>query len=294
MLPRSGSNFLAQLLEIHPDCVVSSIPEDWLLAESRILSRYATAVARRWSFYPRWKIGPDTREDLVRHLGDALISFLHAQTRGANDKRLISKTPAVKTLSNFFQLFPGAYLLILVRDGRSVVESSFRSFNFPRKRVTRWWKSAAEDVLEFDRENRESGLQYRIVRYEDLLCNFSKEMMDILQFLDLDPRLYDFSRSENLPVLGSSSTTDDSGDWTWKISHGSGNLGSLERWSGWERGQHEHFNWIASKELEALGYQTRVFSGRHLVWRCIKLSWFLEDVLRQTYWRLAGLIKPER
>ncbi len=280
ILFRSGTNYLARLLELHPDCALSSLPEDWLLADSDRLTRYVDAVSERWNWDPAWNIEPDAGEHLVRHLGDALVSFLHARSEEAHGKRLVTKTPGVQALPNFFRLFPNAHLLILIRDGRSVVESSARSFGYPPNQVTSWWTHAAGQIVDFDCTHRGSGLPYRLVRYEELTRDPRREMGKILRFLDLDPQAYDFSQIESLPVFGSSTTRSASGEWEWKISPGSGDLGSLERWSDWSRGQHERFNWTAGERLEELGYQAKRSSDHQLLWLCAKLWWLVKDLLR--------------
>ena len=38
ILGRSGTNYLTEMLALHPACAVSRIPEDWLLAKSECLT----------------------------------------------------------------------------------------------------------------------------------------------------------------------------------------------------------------------------------------------------------------
>ena len=57
--------------------------------------------------------------------------------------RLVTKTPTVKNLGLFFQLFPTSKLLVLVRDGRSVVESAVRTFDRPYGHAAREWASSS-------------------------------------------------------------------------------------------------------------------------------------------------------
>jgi hypothetical protein len=294
ILFRSGTNYLARLLELHPDCVLSPIPEDWLLANSSHITQFVDAVTARWTRDPQWGIDPEKGEHLIEHLGNAMVSFLYAQSGNTKGQKLLTKTPDVTELPNFFSLFPDAHLLVLVRDGRSVVESTVRSFGFPPHHVARWWASAADRVIDFQPAQKPGNRRYRMVRYEDLVCEPAREMSEILSFLGLAAETYDFQGIEKMPVFGSSNTRNESGHWEWKISDDSGNLGALERWSGWSRNQHERFNWIAGKQLTKLGYSEVRFSDRKWLWSCKKIVWSVEDSLRRAYAMLTGNPKFRR
>src|SRR5262245_57486813 len=152
---RSGTNFLFHLLCLHPDCDPGGpIWENYLLMHAGALVRYADAVYD--SFNPEWRvdeiIGP--RDVLLRHIGDGLIEYLNLQhdhrsatgAMRANDaltggsvKRLVTKTPSVRHLTAFLKIFPHSPLLIIVRDGRAVVESGSRSFGWDREWAIRDW-----------------------------------------------------------------------------------------------------------------------------------------------------------
>ena len=60
-------------------------------------------------------------------LGDGLVSFLWVE----RDRRLVAKTASVRNVDRFFTFFLRAHLLILVRDGRSVVQSCMSTFGSP-------------------------------------------------------------------------------------------------------------------------------------------------------------------
>jgi protein-tyrosine sulfotransferase len=251
---------------LHPDCGQAWPDEDWLLSESWALTDYADAMGERWRRDPAWYAYPEVGARLLRHLGGGLVSFLSERAAG---KRIVSKTPSVSNLDRFFALFPDAYLLILVRDGRSVVESTVKSMGDHRGQVARRWAAAAYCILEFDRENRDHAHRYRIVRYEDLVRDPAGKMTEILGFLGLDVERYDFSAIARLPVLGSSFTPNPEGRWKWKIAPPTGDEGFIERWRDWSRFQHERFNRIAGDALERLGYQPVWFTRNRLPWRMI-------------------------
>jgi hypothetical protein len=125
---RSGTNYLFHLLELHPDCVgLGPIWEDYLLHHSNLLVRYVKDVYGSWN--PTWEveknIGPPAT--LLHYIGEALTRFLHLQVihnltnlaepdqkllSNLHPKFLLTKTPSVRCLENFFTLFPDTYLLM--------------------------------------------------------------------------------------------------------------------------------------------------------------------------------------
>ena len=50
---RCGTSFLCDLLALHPDClaVQERVPEDFFLAESRLITRYADNLFRIWAHW---------------------------------------------------------------------------------------------------------------------------------------------------------------------------------------------------------------------------------------------------
>jgi hypothetical protein len=288
---RSGTNYLAALLNLHPDCYHSWLHENWVLSEWQAVAGFAATMGERWRRDPAWEVPSDVEDRLARHLGIGMLSFLSA---GADGARLVTKTPSVYGLERFFAVFPNAYLLILVRDGRSVVESSTRSSGHDPAQVARWWAAAADRILRFDREHRVGDRCYRIVRYEDLVRDTENQMAEILRFLHLDVARYDFSKGTRLPVFGSSATRDDAGHWKWQISPRVDDLGSVERWAGWSRSRHERFNWIAGDRLEAFGYAPMRFPSRRRLWWMLTAAWSAAMLPRRAVRRLRRRGKVDR
>jgi hypothetical protein len=223
-------------------------------------------MGERWQRDPKWYAYPEVGARLLRHLGGGLISFLSERADG---KRIVSKTPSVAGLDRFFALFPNAHLLILVRDGRSVVASTVKSMGDPPGEVTRRWTEAAYGILNFDQDNRDHAHRYRIVRYEDLVRDPAGKMKELLGFLALDVARYDFAAIARVPVLGSSYTPNPDGQWKWQAAPPTGDERFIERWRDWSRLRHERFNCIAADALERLGYQPVWFTRNRLPWRVI-------------------------
>jgi Sulfotransferase family len=284
--PRSGTNYLHDLIRIHPACdsESSALEEDFLVANAPLLLRYAASVSRSWK--QRWGEGELEQEKhlLCAKIGEGLASFLHAQLNRRKGRslppsplggrRLVTKTPQVTNLDLFFEVFPSAPLLILVRDGRSVVESSAKTFGHPYGYAARAWASSAEEILSFKRRHPQA--HYLMVRYEDLYQNVESELRRIFLFLGLDPELYDYSAAANLPVRGSSAVrAQGSGAsrdfWVaegvhWKPIPKPADFNPLTRWSNWSRAKHERFNWIAGRSMPAFGYSPRRYTGARALW----------------------------
>jgi protein-tyrosine sulfotransferase len=251
IMPRSGTNFLWDLLLVHPDCAPAREPvrEDLFLNHADHLVAFAEEVRASWD--PRWgDFAPDVGERLQAALGDGLISFLWTD----RSRRLVTKSPSVRHLGRFFVLYPGARLLILVRDGRSVVQSSMETFGWDFDRACRAWADAAEEILRFQQAEAARSDRWRLVRYEDLVDDPEGQLRPILAFLGLDPARYDFAAARGLPVRGSSAFGRRDGEVHWEPVAKDASFAPKERWRSWPGGRLERFDWLAGDQLRRLGY----------------------------------------
>ncbi len=301
ILQRSGTVFFRDLFKLHPDCVIPvPIWEDYLVYHADLLAKYANSVSRDWK--TDWEV-EDQAEILCEFLGKGLLSFLNSragricadggyETIQISDdsekgKRLVIKTPSVRNLGCFFKLFPRAYLIILVRDGRSVVESGFKTFGWNYEATMRVWADAARTILDFDRTFKDSDSKYLIVRYEDLYNHLEKELRRIFNFVGLDTEAYDFDRAVNSPVRGSSELgRQGEGDVHWKPVEKTLDFNPLLRWSHWGRALHERFNWIAGQYLVDFGYERKEYATNRLWWtvwnRAMDVKWQLREMSQAT------------
>jgi len=254
------------------------------------------------SWDPEWqvdkRIGP--QETLLRYFGDALRNFLKLQVElktakmpvseqehpgKLEPKLLLTKSPSVKNLNNFFKLFPDDYLLIIVRDGRAVLESGVRSFDWNYEKGMRDWAAAAKIIINFQKKYRNSGKKFLIVKYEDLYKNTKDELLKIFTFLGLDAKLYNFEDAQSLSVTGSSDVRKSGSEkMHWKPVEKTSQFNPLERFSNWNRGRHERFNWIAGCYMREFGYSLQACSlPRYLyfVWNTLlDLKWGILVVLK--------------
>lgn len=298
--PRSGTNFLWDLLLLHPSCGPgrSPIREDLFLEHVDHLLAFTSAVRRSWD--PAWGTFPDDLPDRFHGaLGDGLISFLWVD----RERRLLTKSPSVRNLDRFFSFFPRARLLILVRDGRSVVQSCMATFGWDFDTAAHRWARAADEIRRFDEQHRHRGLPYRIVRYEDLVDDLDATLPGILEFLQLDREAFDFQAAARLPVRGSSVYFGAGRDSVhWEPVERDATFDPKVRWQAWAPELHQRFDWIAGRQLRQLGYEQAPPASRpavqvlrhHLLdwrWRSATATRSLASKLRR---RLRPATRPLR
>lgn len=274
IMPRSGTHFLWNLLCQHPDCDKSAIPEDGLVSKADLLTRY---VNRNYQVWKSEGDLPDipVKPLLTESLGEGLLLFLRRARKELdqlnkeqppkNAQWLVAKFPRVTNIDKFFHLFPRQKLLILVRDGRALVESLHTSFRYGREAATRDWVEAARHIKAFEQTWKDSD-QYLVVHYEALHTNTEQEMRKILAFLQLDPDKYDFRAALDLPVVGSSVFKRGEGPVHWEPVSKTDAFNPLARAAGWTRRRHERFNWLAKDTLLYFGYQPQEFAGNRWLW----------------------------
>jgi hypothetical protein len=130
--PRSGSNYLENLLSLHPLCRKSKVPEDFFLANSETLLNFCRSVTDSWDAWWLERLGGPSR--LAMHIGTALLRFADPgpkEEEPVGDFRLVLRSPTTEGITTATTLFPDARVLVLVRDGPATVESGRRSFGWP-------------------------------------------------------------------------------------------------------------------------------------------------------------------
>jgi protein-tyrosine sulfotransferase len=251
ILPRSGTNFLWDLLLLHPDCARGREPvnEDLFLDQSDHLVAFGNAVRASWD--PRWgTFGDDLPGRLLASIGEGLLSFLWTD----RDRRLVAKSPSVRHLDRFFAFFPQAQLLILVRDGRSVVQSATDTFGWSFDRACRAWAEGARTIRRFQQAESARADRWRIVRYEDLVDDAEGQLRAIFEFVGLDASRYDFEAARHLPVRGSSAFGRQKGEVHWATVPKNEGFAPKERWRSWRASRLQRFDWIAGAQLAEFGY----------------------------------------
>ena len=265
MLQRSGTNFLRDLLIQHPRCGGTEVlAEDFLVHHAELLQEYCDWVHGHWADDLHPVEVREARRRLMRRLGEAILDFIRESVPG---ERPVVKTPSVRNIHLFDELFEEADLLVIVRDGRDLVESGMRSFGWKFDGAVRKWARAVRTIHEFERQAEESGRRWRLVHYEDLNSDLEGEMTAILETFELNPKEFDFEAAGQLPVKGSSTHRGGREEVHWDAVPKTEKFRPVRRWADWSRARHERFNWLAGPELSSLGYRPVEYSGADVRWR---------------------------
>ena len=280
--PRSGTNFLQDILCLHPDCGAGPVREDFLLHYAKFIQNYINNLSHTWR---GWIDDEEFTNLLYSNIGNSLVSFLKQQTDEQwlkiplerepllsdifkpSPQRFVSKTPSVENLDCFFKLFPNCQLIIIVRDGRAVAESYVKSFNGYYEIAMQEWAKAAQDILSFIEKNpNDKNKKYYVVKYEDLCNNNQDELLKIFDFLGLNPDLYSFDKADKSPVRGSSYFRGDDQSLHWKSVKKTSDFNPNSRWSHWNQKLHQRFNRIAGEYLVQFGYE-KEYENMNYFWK---------------------------
>jgi hypothetical protein len=267
--PRSGSNYLEQLLSLHPQCRKSKVPEDFFLANSETLLNFCRSVADSWDDWWLQRLGGPSR--LAMHIGSALLRFADPcseEERPLDDSRLMLRSPTTEGIAAATSLFPNAQVLVLVRDGPATVESGRRSFRWPYEEAMLAWRQSARRILSFLASVDSPRCQ--LIRFEDLTANPAGEMTRIFVFLGLDPALYPVERIDEVPVFGSSSFgRTDRKEVHWRPVPKDASFDPVARAQSWPRHRLARIAWLAGAEQRRLGYPVHPLSPMARIWNVV-------------------------
>ena len=299
IMPRSGTHFLANLLSQHMDCVHSLIPEDFIIQQSQAIKKTIQNLTLHW----KSQLALEEKEFkflnniLFEFIGNSVIDFLikakehsHILKKKQNGysnlekKIILTKTPSIVNIGNFFDFFPNEKLIVIVRDGRTLVESYVNSFNVNREASIREWADAVRILGDFN--INEHSQSVFVIKYEELHLNTEAKLKEMLVFLGLDLERINFEKALNLPVLGSSSFKRGKGKVHWWPVTKTNDFKPLENTTNWPRKYHERFNWLAKNELEFLGYSSKEFKKKMYFWKtynhAFDFMWFLRKKIKNS------------
>jgi protein-tyrosine sulfotransferase len=267
--PRSGSNYLENLLLLHPACRKSKVPEDFFLANSETLLNFCRSVAESWDDWWLPRLGGPSR--LAMHIGTALLRFADPgpeEERPAGDFRLILRSPTTEGIAAAATLFPNARVLVLMRDGPATVESGRRSFGWPHEEAMLAWRQSVRRVFSFLASA--DGPRCQLIRFEDLTADPARELARVIAFLGLDPGLFPFDRVDEIPVFGSSSFGRMDGERVhWRPVPKDPSFDPLARAQSWPAYRLTRFAWLAGTEQRKLGYFVHPLSPMGRVWNVV-------------------------
>lgn len=252
--PRCGTNFLKELICLHPNCHVSNAKgEDYLLYHVDDLLAYVNNVSRHWK--QSWN---NSKEGLLDSISKGVQNFLTKDLK-AHYTHVVNKTPDPKNIMEYNKLFPEGKIILLIRDGRDTLDSLSRTFPHTsfQKHLMKW-KYNVRDALTVMNSDKFKQ-QFLLVRYESLVSEPQKAMHSLLNFVGLERSQYPFDDIENLPIIGSSQIKDSSGNVTWNKSIGKSldknSLQFVGRHTSWGWSKKMYFSLFGEKLNQALGYQ---------------------------------------
>lgn len=271
--PRCGTNYLEDLLCVHPDCGLGiPLRENQIMSILPDLSRVLNDLGEKWETTHRWGYLPEHVDDLYESIGTGLIDFMVSQVDSRRrietppdtlpgieaafklePRFLVTKHPRTVGLFDFRRFFPDEKLILLMRDGRAVAESSIRSWEWNFDVAVDNWRRGAADMARFLDEHPDDPALF--VRYEDLITDPEDQIRRILDYVGLDAGSFDYDRALNRPVRGSSTARPAGADEVaWEPVEKTDDFDPLARARHWTPSQHSRFNHMAGPLLERFGY----------------------------------------
>ena len=256
VMPRSGTNYLADLLQRHKD-VFSFTHHFWefpLLAFTGNVEDLQSDFNRRISRYP----GSLKSFEFSAYLNAGMMKNLQ-QLSDEPTKTMLFKFPFVHYLRLFRTLFPRDYLLLVLRDGRDVVASSLQTFGsgFLKKNFSDYckeWDYATRCILKYAQGGTFQNSRTIVVKYEDVYQDPEKNIRRILGTLPLNAKRFDFQNIRNEPIRGSSSLRDKHGKVIWRPQEHPETFNPIGRWANWPSSLKSKFKKSAGQSLIAARY----------------------------------------
>lgn len=250
VMPRSGTVYLGEVLSLHPnlDAYPNNIWEIPLLLTTGDLIKVQKKFFKEGSAYNS-KIGEN---DLLALFGSSFIGYLYSLA--PIGKQILLKVPNVQYLNYFFTLFPHEYLLLVIRDGRDVVNSTIKTW--PERDfsdVCKLWNDSMKMILSFRNQCSNKMNRCWIAKYEDCVLDPVFFVKNACKRLQLDENKYPFRKIKKIFVHGSSSLKSD-GQVTWNGIIKPNNFNPIGHWQKWSAGKKKIFKRIAGRTLIDSGY----------------------------------------
>lgn len=251
VMPRSGTVYIGELLRLHPD--LYAYPND--LWEIPFLETTGDMLEVQKHFFAAYKknISRIGENDFLTLFGSAFIAYLYSFV--PEGKRMLLKVPDVQYLNYFLSVFPNENLLLLMRDGRDVVNSTIRTWpqrNFSD--VCKLWDYSARMILGHCKRYADTRSKGKwVAKYEDGVRDPVTFVKDACEHFCIDENKYPFDKLSEIPVMGSSSLKHH-GKVTWDPKEKPKNFNTMGRWKEWTRKKKQTFKKIAGWTLLDAGY----------------------------------------
>ena len=250
ILPRSGTNFVGELINLHPE--IHAFPNNiWEFPYLEGIGELLTFSDRFFNSYQRNRTQID-ENDFLPIFGASAIAYLHGYV--PPDKRMLLKVPDVQFLNHFFTVYPYENLLILTRDGRDLVQSTIKSWpqrNFAD--VCRLWDASAKMIINYTKRHADQADRFLVTRFEDAVRSPEATMQRVCDHFGINFDVYPLEEINNLPVKGSSELRDD-GKMTWTPMQKPKGFNPVGRWQSWSDKQKRLFKKICGDTMVDMGY----------------------------------------
>lgn len=254
VMNRCGTNFLADVLRCHRDLELPTFaPEDYLLRYADRLDAYAHHTTQHWAARPPGDT--DHAKRLLARIGESLLDHLREQITPG--KRLLLKTPRAIGLERAARMLPTAKLVLMIRDGRDVVESAARSFPYAgHGEWARRWADGARRILDFTERQApdEAGRRWVLVSYRELFEDPVSVARRCIAFVDADENALDVEAIRALGVRGSSTARGGKAAVHFSPVERPEDFRPLGRWTNWSMARRLQIELRLGRELRQLGY----------------------------------------
>lgn len=178
--PRSGTSMMQWALRQHPD-LWGGPESDFMVPLVEKLREIHDFGSRREDLH--WLSGQKVSlDEFLEYMGLGLNALFTSRAGGL---RWVEQTPQYTLhMGEILSLFPGARFVLMLRDGRDVVES-LKNFVNPVEHIdaARLWARFAGVGLDFATGPR--GDRVHVVRYQEAIEDTSETMARLFEFLGL-------------------------------------------------------------------------------------------------------------
>lgn len=249
IMPRCGTVYVGELLSRHPALLAYpyQLWEVPFLAQAKRVRQLQTGFLADYED----NVGKLGADDFLPLFGAMWIGYLYAHI--PPNQHLFTKMAGVQYLDLFFQMFPDEQLLLLVRDGRDVVQSTLKSWpSLGFVNVCRRWQRSAGMVLACQKKFA-GNPAYWMVKFEEVLANPIHFVQELCRHFRLPADDYPFDQIATIPVKGSS-TLRPTADLSWAPVQKPQQFNPVGRWQSWSWWRKSLFKQIAGRSLIQLGY----------------------------------------
>lgn len=269
IMPRSGTNFMADAIACHPQ--ISRFPGNfWEFVPFRFQKQLDDYLSRIQNPNHAPEFSP---VDFLPYVGEAWMRYL---TKESGGQVALFKEPSIDSLESMFQMFPHAKVILMVRDGRDLIESLLKAgFGLPPRSIRNphHWRRFLpdEDFRILCRQLAQAAtcldsflqspsaaavsMQIKLVHFEELFRSPAEVLEDVVAWCDLPPEDFDWGAFRSMPVRGSSFLRRDDGTINFEEGENrSADFNPVGRSASWSRGRQAYYARTAGSVFKQWGY----------------------------------------